>query len=407
MMNNYMAMILLRIKLLTKRRLFLLTTVMTMCLSLLVASYITSDVAERKGIPVVVVDYDQSEYSTLVINRIKENKSSVMVITATNTRDAIKLIKAEKVEAAFIFEKGFMENLMDKNHEQIVTIIQSPTAISIGLVREIFAGEINRLSSNIAASYFIEDIFERFQLKKPINLWENAWHHTDDQWEPVPLMSLTYSELDQYSNRALLEKKWQEKKQNIRLLLGIISLLFMIIIFMINQWTITERNDGIMTRISLTSVNVSTYVFANTIVTLGYSIILILPVFIYLYFKLLLPLSMVASLLFVFVLFGLCIVGLSMFVATISKSVKVYQLIVIALAIGTSILGGSFIKLSDLTDRFSDLAVITPQHWLQSVINHALAGTPLSNMVVPLSILISISSLFYLLAYITMEVKHD
>ncbi|MCL2163625.1 MAG: ABC transporter permease, partial [Oscillospiraceae bacterium] len=124
-----------------------LPCVILSCLWLFGRFYATDPVR----IPVGVVDNDNSEFSKLVIARIKQD-SSALELRECSISEAEVLVKNGALEAAVVFNKGFMEDLIALYPEGVTEFIYSPFSLARYLVQELFTSQISRLRFNCDAA---------------------------------------------------------------------------------------------------------------------------------------------------------------------------------------------------------------------------------------------------------------
>ena len=69
-----------------------------------------------------------------------------------------------------------------------------PNFLATGVVRELVASKITRLTTTIKASNRVVNLMERRfgKLSESNQLWNEAYEYTDKQWEPEPLMTIDY-----------------------------------------------------------------------------------------------------------------------------------------------------------------------------------------------------------------------
>jgi ABC-2 type transport system permease protein len=404
MIGTFMHTLIHRFKIIfpTKRSYVLL--LLMICLPMLLSHIITSDNERPNKIPIAIADLDKTAYSTAVIERIKE-KTSLLVIEHSTKKAAFNEVKQENVEVAYIIEQGFMEQLISGNNENLLTVIRAQAAISIGLVNEIMASEVNRLSTNVASADYVITNFKQRDLSIPDNIWQEAWQYTDDQWEPVPLLTMEYFELGAYTTQDFNEMATRKAVTKLILILGISVTIFMVFIFFTNQSFIQEKNNGTLVRLTFSKLKPLTYLFMNAFAVSVIALTLFLPTAFYLLFAYELPILLFSKLLISCFALFISFVSISLLFSTVFKSVIMYHLSMVLFAISFTLFGGTFINVSDLTERLAIIANFTPQHWFFSIVRGLLEGQAIN--FIPTLALSSICLLFFIFTFILMEVKHD
>ena len=145
-------------------------------------------------IPVGVTDNDKSDFSKLVIDRLKSQSAAVQV-DEYEYEEAEKLVMAGKLEAAIIINQGFMENLVISELENLVEIIHSPSSMARSFIVELVTPQISRLRFNCdAAQSVVVAAGQGQNLSEDESkaLWDEAFAFADAYWEPEPLMTADY-----------------------------------------------------------------------------------------------------------------------------------------------------------------------------------------------------------------------
>ncbi|OZM57221.1 hypothetical protein CIB95_07085 [Lottiidibacillus patelloidae] len=406
MKNTLLAILTHRFKILVSTWRQLLLLISFACLALIIAYVITVQDSTITKIPIAIVDLDQTEYSELVVNRL-ENKPSLNIIEKGTKDSALELIKADEIEAIYTFKKGFMDNLENGNNENLVSLIRGPSAISVGLVNEIVASEVNRLSTNVASAEYVIAKYEQYELNTYEELWQDAWENTDQQWEPVPLLTMDYEEIGAYSKQDLEVISHNNSTNKLVFIVGLLSTMLMLYVFIQNQSLINEKNNGTLLRLTFTAIKPQTYFLICAITLLLISFLLLAPVSIYLLLAYQIQIHIFIKIILASLLYIFCFITISLCITTLLRSLKLYHLMMVLLAISFTIFGGTFFKLSDLSNRFASLAYFTPQHWYLSIIRNILANQSFEVYLLPTVVLTSICLIFTIVTFFSLEVKHD
>ncbi|MGM7702992.1 ABC transporter permease [Pseudalkalibacillus sp. Hm43] len=315
--------------------------------------------SDELKVPVIMVNEENDETVQTIIERVKQNKTLRVMEHSKTT--ALEMLERNQAEAAVLFTKNLAEQLKQGKIKNVIHLYEAPNAISTGLIEEFVASEVIRLASNGKAATYLDEEFNGDKL------YEYAWKYTDQQWEPQPLMTVSY-ELDGQSVAA--EK---QSSDGSTLLFGLLSIYILLINFYLQDWVLTERRSGIASRTRMLGVSKLTRYISNLVGTSFLLLLTLLPVSLYLligftdFFQ---KGWMIAGYLFA------CI-GISFFIANLFTEKMFYHLTAVAFTIVTGILGGSFIKLEEFSGRLMLAAEYTPQHWLLSGLISSDSGTNL------------------------------
>lgn len=257
----YKTFIMNRMKLIAGRPFILLSIILLPAILAVGMGLAVSSTAEKTKIPILFVDEDQSDYSQLVIKRASQNPA--LNIQSVDQKTAERMIKTSKADIAFVFLKGFKQKVMKNEEKGAIQMLISPASLSQGAVREIVAGEVMRLSANAHAANYVTDQYAFLKWvdeKQEKSLWKEAWNYTDEQWKPAPLMQIDYHEGTPHSSI-----KGAPSSQKYTIWLILFLSLMMLICFYMNDWAITEREDGVLQRMFLFSIKLRAYVGGNLI----------------------------------------------------------------------------------------------------------------------------------------------
>ncbi|WP_221567027.1 ABC transporter permease [Alkalihalobacillus sp. TS-13] len=309
------------------------------------AEQLLSKGSAQLKIPVIVVTEENNDTVSTIIERLKKNET--LQIIEKSSDDAKRLLATNQAEAAVVFTKGLEEKVRQGKINDVIRLWKAPNAISTGLVEEYVASEVIRLASNGKAATYLANEFNG------ADVYEYAWKYTDDQWEPEPLMTI---KLEKAGKQAQNQKTEKNTKP---MLFGMLSIHILLISFYMQTWVMTERENGLASRTGMFGVNRLTCAFSNLLGSVTVILATLLPVSIYLLFDdgdfeqkgLLLIAYVIAC--------G----GIGFLLANLMNNTLLYHLIAVATTVLTSVLGGSFIKLEEFSDRLANASQYTPQHW--------------------------------------------
>jgi ABC-2 type transport system permease protein len=402
-MNLFYSLFKLRLNLLKSEKKYPILFLSLPILAIAIALFIGGIQKDIVKIPIAIVDEDSSDYSKVLIERL-EQKQSVEIISYDEASSLSKL-KKEEIEALFIIKNGFMESILKNKYKEIIELIQSPSSISIGIVRELVASEVNRLSTNVSSAHYVKKMYDIYDIQFTNETWEQAWNYADKQWEPTPLLTMKYSEEKVDHN---LDAEVKTMQQNhLKRYFGFISAIIMLIILLFNQWILHEKQNGILTRMTFSPIRPRKFLVISILNIFVFFIAILIPVILFITFYFQLPIT---SLMFLFLsisLYVMCCMAISLFLGSSIPQLKQYQISVIFITLITSIIGGSFLKLSDLSSAFLKLAIFTPQHWYLFMINNIIVEQPIHLLVTPAIILTTFTLLFFAMSYFLLGAKHD
>lgn len=394
----FLSCVYLRCKWWAKRPLELFLLVALVPLTMLLIITITGSVFSHDGLPIAIVDEDQSEFSELVIERL--SNQPMIYLQQVDHEAAIRLVHTNKVEAAIFFHEDFMDNILNQQRSETIQLLYPPSSITESIISELVSIEVLRLSSNVRAAQFVSDKYEQHGLvnkDKQQELWQEAWDHSDSYWEPEPLMSINYIERNEVSGSEG-SKDLTLVYYQLHVLIGYLSAIIVILSVFVQQWFVEEKELGITKRLKSTTVSPFIYV-------LGHS----LPAFVFIFaqgilaivlifgaYEFIVSVTVEVILLYTAYLFAIFL-G-SLFLAISVKTSAQLQGIGIFIAIFTSFIGGSFIDLGELIQRARWLSNATPQGWfltsLKEVLPIAHEGQSFLLMMPAITSLLGFSLLF-------------
>lgn len=380
------------------------------CMPVMVIAFMSllmNGTAKDYRIPIAIIDLDGSEYSELVVKRVSQ-KSSIAVQNC-DMEEAIKKVSTGKLEAAYIIKKGFMQKILDDDIDGIVQILKSPSSISAEIIGELISSEVIRLSSNVMAANYVVQEYKKMNKvtgqSEQKDIWEKAWKYTDAQWEPKPLMTIDYKEIR--GGNLTGETDTNISNHLLNIIYGILISYLMFSMLIANSWLITEKSEGIIKRVLSSPMKLSTYMLGNifsaaiiNLLSVGLVMILLKQFFTlrYIYLK------ETALLLTAYLL---SLGAISLFLACILKSISQLQIVAPTVTLISSFFGGAFVNLSEVSARFKQIALITPQHWfMEGVRKLLLTGSGLT-VVQNLLILLLIFIIFLSLSIVLLKKREQ
>lgn len=145
-----------------------------------------SETVEESNIPVAVVNGDKTSFSKVVTEKVgNDPKISLLNMEEQEARDA--LTKGD-VEAVFLFEATFEEEIRDGNIREQIKWLRTEHSFLDTFVKERIASETMRLTLNSKAANDIAQLTQETDEKK----WEAAFDHSESYWEPEPLFAMEF-----------------------------------------------------------------------------------------------------------------------------------------------------------------------------------------------------------------------
>ncbi|MTH54669.1 hypothetical protein GKZ89_14800 [Bacillus mangrovi] len=227
--------------------------------AILAIHYFSGEVEGDLSIPVAVVDQDQSDLSKTLIKRLKQQER--LELEETGSKEAQNLLLREETDTVFIIKNGFEEAVNNGDREELIELRTTPLSVASGVVREMAASEIIRLTSNAKAADRVEKLADQYNAAFPAsgNLRDEAYQYADQQWEPEPLMTIEYNEA------AVSGAQMPETGEKAGFLPGPLQIwtAITLVLCMIScDWIIKER-DALFKRITTTPAGLNEYMLKS------------------------------------------------------------------------------------------------------------------------------------------------
>lgn len=306
-------------------------------------------------IPIAIVDEDQSNYSRNIIKQMDLQQR--IVIEETSFEDADILLSRNEVDSIFVFKKGFQEHILDEQRKETIELWTSPISIASGIVREVIASEVTKLTSSIKAANRVEKIYQQKKASET-NVFDEAFEYTKNQLEPKPLMTINYVQQNSIAGT-------QKKDIIFTSYLGVWSFFTMLSCFITSDWVVKERSI-LFPRMKTTNIGLASYLRQTTAAYILFHVLqatcslLILRSFELVGTTLLLYIGMV-----LFIIFTTTI---SMWTASQMRHLGSYYVAGSLVAFILAIAGGSFFPISEISPTLETLSRWLPQKilWLTS-----------------------------------------
>ncbi|MFG6496183.1 ABC transporter permease [Fictibacillus sp. UD] len=326
--------------------------------------------ANATKIPVVIVDEDTTEYSKTVIERVSKNPA--IAVSMVTDDEARLQIETQKAAIGFLIPKGFMDQIQKNDEDGLVTMWLSTGTISHGLVREIFASEVKRLSSN---SYGANTVLKTYGKSKNLNaaeqasVWKDAWAFSDKHWEPKPLMTVDYKV------GVTSEKAEAAESGSPSIYIPGMLVLLMLFSFLWNSWPIKDRDSGMLSRVPYSVGRFSVYWISNALGVLILQIVLLALLCGFGWWKG--ELEVNGAVILSLVGYVLFLNAVSLSFAYFVHANRTWQAITLFVVLATSLLSGTFFPSDELSSFLERAAQWTPQYWVISSLHQDTLLIPL------------------------------
>lgn len=346
-------------------------------------------------IPVAFVDDDNSEYSKTLLDRM--SKKEGLKVEVTTRKEALNMLKGNEIEAIFVLKKGFQENIEKGESKGIIDLVKSPASFSSDYIGEVAAGEVMRFIANNTALDWVSKQYGKYQ--KPItgDIKSEIVNYSDSQWEPKPLMTINYEELE---GEKVVKTDRIGMPAATATSAGIIVVFIMFYILFSSGWLIEERINGTLKRL-VSGPDALGYSFGASILALLFSgaaqILLFSLIDKFLFGVQLFPGRYSYIIFFAYLL---AVISISLFLSSILKTPAQLQAGAPVFALLTGFAGGCFWNFVEVSDRMKKISMLTPQGWVLNALNKLIISPNDMNVIfLPLSILLGVSLILIPLSY--------
>lgn len=321
----------------------------------LVAALLLGSLLEKQEkelvIPIGIVDADQSDYSRKIIQSMKEQER--LKIHNVSSEKAELLLARNEVDSVFIIKKGFKKSLLNEKRSNTIELKTSTNSVAAGIIREVLASEVTKLSSAIMAANRVEKLYNTKGIGSE-EIWGEAYNYTLDQWIPEPLMTVSYV---QHEGSVISDKNVTEIK-NTKLYLGLWSFFIMISCFITSDWIMKER-ELVFPRIKTTSKGLVNYFWETSEAHMTFYIInIVFSLTIFTYLEITeIDFELIAAV-FIYVVFAHSV---SIFTSSVMGNIGSYYVTAFILSFLVAFFGGSFFSLSEISETLEGISNWFPQ----------------------------------------------
>jgi ABC-type multidrug transport system permease subunit len=357
---------------------------------------------EKLGtIPIAFVDEDLSSYSTELIGRMSE-KDGLRVLVVQRD-EALSLLEGGKVEQVFVIKAGFEESIKNGESRELIDLVNSPASYSAGYTGEVAAGEAIRLITDNMAADWVANQYKK--LGKPAGeaLREEVIKYNEALWEPEPLMTIDYRELEGNTVKAAANTAVPAAAASST---GLITAFIMFYILFSSGWLVEERTNGTVKRLA-TGPRALYLSFAGSTLALLISGALQIALFTFVdrfVFNVRIFPGILSYL--VFFAYLTAVISISLFLSSVLKTQAQLQTGAPVLALITGFAGGCFWNFVEMPENVRRLSLFTPQGWVLEGIKRLLANpADLSAIVLPVVVLFTVSLILLPLSYIIINMQ--
>lgn len=301
---------------------------------------------EELVVPIAIIDEDKTDVSEKIIAEIQKERR--IVVHHASIEQAKRLLLRNEVDSVFYIKKQFKERLSNEKWGETIELWTSPSSVATGVVKELVASKIARMTTAIKASNRVVELTEKKlgKLSNSKQLWEEAYEYNDQQWEPDPLMTIDFAQGENNVGKKKVEKTATTSY------IGLWSFFTMLASFYISDWIVKEKNH-IFPRVKTMSNGLIYYLLQRTgaIFFLHlFQIVIIYSLFAYYQLE-----QVSISLFLLMIIYLIFCLSLSVGLASLFSHLGSYYLMGLILAFLIGILGGSFFSIGELA------------HWLRNV----------------------------------------
>lgn len=302
-------------------------------------------------VPIAIVDEDQTDFSRNIIKQMEVQQRIVLKETSFDEADI--LLSRNEVDSIFVFKKGFREQILNDERKETIELWTSPTSIASGIVREVVASEVTKLTSSVKAANRVEKLYQQ---SKGIEaeVWEDAFEYTKEQLDPKPLMTINYVREDGIAGT-------QNKDVIFTSYLGVWSFFTMLSCFITSDWVVKERSI-LFPRMMTTNIGLASYLRQTSGAYILFHVLqAACSLYVLWYFQLM---QVPFLLYFGVILFIIFTTAISMWIASRMRHLGSYYVVGSLVAFILAITGGSFFSIGDISPTFEFLSLWLPQRIL-------------------------------------------
>ncbi|WP_338448020.1 ABC transporter permease [Niallia oryzisoli] len=331
---------------------FLLLLMIPLVVSILIGSFVEKQ-QKVLVVPIGIVDGDQSPFSKSIIEQMK--KQDMLIVHEISLEEADRLLARNELDSVFVILPQFQNRLLDEEREGVIEEWKSPRSVAVGIVQEVVASQVTKISSAIKAANTVERLYKKEQIDLPV--WQDAYDYALQQWEPKPLMTIDVA--SRYGVAEIKKNGSDNEAVPQSLYLGIWSFMTMVTCFFMCDWIVKERFI-LFSRVRSTFTGLPSFVIQTAGAYFVYQIVqAALSLWLLSHFGLIEENSILLVAMILFILFS---ISISVWLAFLIQHLGSYYVAGILISFIIAILGGSFFPVSELSPTLEVVSRWLPQH---------------------------------------------
>ncbi|GGD02667.1 hypothetical protein GCM10007216_36780 [Thalassobacillus devorans] len=205
-------------------------------------------------VPVGWVDQDNTQFSSLVYERLEENER--LNLKKLDLEEAKRLVQIGELEAAFLIEVGFEEQLKTGETGDTIRWLRTEASAFDAFAKEKVASEATRLLLNSKSAQFAAEY-------QGDSVWGDTFTQADSYWQPDPLFKMDFHWVSGLG---------KEKEAIPLAVKGVLSILLVYLMgaaIYLYLPLFHDRRTGLLTRMKLTGSHVYSYYVVLFLLSLG------------------------------------------------------------------------------------------------------------------------------------------
>lgn len=363
---NFFRMVFYKIKLIISNRIILFFLITLPIVTAYISGY-SSKIEQLNVVPIAIVDKDSTFTSKQLIERISRNDE--IKVYNLDLLQAQKYLKDSKIESFFVLEKGFEQKIKQLSPGGIIKVATHQISPNTEFVKEVIAGEVNRVFSAYYTFETIKSTYEQKGITPENNLFEKVNMTIESYWNP-PIATYNFSWSDNNKNNSIVNSPLSSSTLKPNSTYHGTTLMF-IMLFVIygSTWITEERNNHILLRMHGTKKAFLLNFLANKSALLfcGLSIQVIISLII----KIVFSVNVINGIneVVIYLLYTFFAASLGVLLGSMVKSPITLQSITAPVVFILSFIGGCFFNLSELSKKAVTMTLITPQGWALKGLN--------------------------------------
>ncbi|KMJ56367.1 hypothetical protein AB685_22300 [Bacillus sp. LL01] len=306
------------------------------------------------AIPIAIVDEDDQPFSQAVVDHIS-NQDRISVVT-TSRDEASDMLLRHEVDSVYVIKEDFEVALKRGDRRKTIEVWTSPQSLTTGIVNEIIASMVVRLTSSVNAADRVLVLSSLLELPLEAGedvVWQETFEFSESQWDPEPLLTIDYRDISNGGETSDTMGHWLNPY------LGMWTFFTLLISILVTDWVIREKGL-ILPRVRTTFAGIRKYLVVHFMVYVSFFMLQTLAIyFILLYLNKVEP---SVSLFVSMMLFGCVSMAISFLLAAWSKNLVNYHILGMMIVVGLSLVGGSFIPVHELTEGLRVTSTFLPHH---------------------------------------------